>query len=62
MACATSDAGYAPFAFSMSTAKYWAKVAGIDEVFLWINQGLTPVGEVLRGLELFAERVMPRFA
>ncbi|MBI2159736.1 MAG: hypothetical protein HYU25_04990 [Candidatus Rokubacteria bacterium] len=27
-----------------------------------INQGLTPVGEVLRGLELFAEGVMPRFA
>jgi alkanesulfonate monooxygenase SsuD/methylene tetrahydromethanopterin reductase-like flavin-dependent oxidoreductase (luciferase family) len=33
-----------------------------DEVFLWINQGLTGVGDVLRGLELFAERVMPRFA
>jgi alkanesulfonate monooxygenase SsuD/methylene tetrahydromethanopterin reductase-like flavin-dependent oxidoreductase (luciferase family) len=33
-----------------------------EEVFLWINQGLTPVGEVLRGLELFAERVLPRLA
>ncbi len=28
---------------------------------LWINQGLSPVDDVLRGLELFAARVVPRF-
>jgi len=33
-----------------------------DEVFLWIDQGLSEVGEVREGLELFAARVMPRFA
>jgi alkanesulfonate monooxygenase SsuD/methylene tetrahydromethanopterin reductase-like flavin-dependent oxidoreductase (luciferase family) len=33
-----------------------------DEVFLWINQGLTPIDDVMRGIELFAERVIPRFS
>jgi len=33
-----------------------------DEVFLWIDQGLSEVGQVREGLELFAARVMPRFA
>ncbi|HEY3065988.1 MAG TPA: LLM class flavin-dependent oxidoreductase [Methylomirabilota bacterium] len=38
------------------------RALAFDEVFLWINQGLSEVGEVLAGLDLFATRVMPRFA
>ena len=39
-----------------------ARGLAFDEVFLWIDQGLSEIGEVREGLELFAARVMPRFA
>lgn len=37
------------------------RALGFDEVFLWLNQGLSPIDDVLRGLTLFAEQVLPRF-
>jgi alkanesulfonate monooxygenase SsuD/methylene tetrahydromethanopterin reductase-like flavin-dependent oxidoreductase (luciferase family) len=33
-----------------------------DEFFIWLNQGLPPHAEVLENLELFAAKVIPRFA
>ena len=33
-----------------------------DEFFIWLNQGLSPQAQVLGNLELFAAKVMPRFA
>ncbi|MFQ5897358.1 MAG: hypothetical protein ACE5JN_03840 [Candidatus Methylomirabilia bacterium] len=32
-----------------------------DDLFIWLNQGLSPHGRVLENLELFASKVIPRF-